>query len=180
MKNKALRIGLDIALIVIGIVFLIFGIKDAINYASKDKLSDNVQFSRDYPEINEDNIYKYMNASEASKMLESGSGVLLLGKKSDTWMHVLVSPLNDILKENVENINYLDMDTIDENDYKSLEEKIELINSPCIVIIKNGEVKTKLSKSDIIPENFDGAPIEYFTDERIASLKEKLKISELN
>lgn len=180
MNNKALRIGIDIALVLIGVVFLIFGIKDAINFIKGQTISDPVQFSKDFREISEDNIYKYIDVSKAEKILNDESGVILIGSKSDAWMHVLVSPLNDILKENVESIYYLEIETIQDDDYKILEEKIQSLNSPCIIIIKNGEIITKLSKSDLIEETFDGAPIEYYTEERIDSLKEKLeKISEL-
>lgn len=182
MKNKALRIGLDIALILIGIVFLIFGIKDAIEMAKNSKITDNVLFSRDYKEISEDNIYDYIDSKELGQLLENGTGAILISKKSDAWTHVLVTPLNDLLKEKYDKIYYLDLDdekVLSEESKNKLQEKLNIQNIPCITFIKDGSVQLALDKSDLIENNYDGAPVEYFTDERIDQLKEKLeKISE--
>lgn len=174
MKNKKLRIGLDIALIIIGIVFLIFGIKDAVDKINKAKVPDNVQFSKDYREIEEENIYKYLKSEDAQKFYEKSSGVLLIGNKSDAWMHVLVKPLNDIVKESYENIYYLEAD----NGSETLN-KFNINKTPCIIILEDGNILVKLESKEIFEKNFEGAPIEYFTEERIDNLKSKLKISEL-
>lgn len=181
MKNKALRIGLDIALILIGIVFLIFGIKDAIETFKNNQIEDNVKFKRTYSEITEDNIYRYTDLKKANKLIDEGTGVLLIGQKNDSWMHVLVSPLNEFVKDYQDIIYYLEIDNDDTNDknYQTLTQKLEKIKTPTIVLIKDGNILSTYNKNDIFDSTFEGAPIEYFTEERTTSLKEKIKISDL-
>ncbi len=176
--NKKLRIIVDIVLIAVGIVFLIFGIKDAIAMYKNNKVTDNVQFSKTYRSISEDNIYKYVTDKEANKILNDGTGVVLIGKETDAWMQVLVAPLNDYAESYVDTIYYLEMDK-DTESYK-VSDNLDYVKSPTIIIVKNGKVLDTLEKDDLIEDDYKGAPIDYFDSERLEDLHKKLtKISNL-
>lgn len=176
MKNKTFRIIFDLFLIVIGIVFLIFGIKDAYNFYKEQKVEDSALFNASYRSAPLDNIYRYTNTKKANKLLSSGTGTLLIGKTTDPWMQVLVKPLDEIGKEKTDVIYYLELDEIDSStkEYKSLEEKLGGISSLKIVIVKEGRILQNLDKKDIIDAEFDGAPAEYFDEQNIKKLKELL------
>lgn len=183
MKNKTLRIVLDLVLIIVGIVFLIIGIKDAYNFYKENKIADNVRFMRSYRSAPEDNIYKYVTLDEANDILLNGTGLIFLAKTNDPWAQVFVAHLNEIAKEYIDEIYYLEMDDIDMD---KQEDKLELQNRfgnmllPYIIIVKDGKILSELDKDDIVDADFDGAPIEYFDEETIKDVKEKLsKIIEL-
>jgi len=180
--NKKLRIALDIILITVGVVLLVFGIKDAYNTLKKNTISDNVKFSRNFSYVPEDNIYKYVSLKEANKILKEDKAILLIGNKNDSWTQVLTAPFENIVKEYVDDIYYLELNNIDEDDksYKSLLKEIDEPKVPEIYIIKDGKQILYLNKKDLIDSTYKDAPIEYYTDERIQELKQKLnKISDL-
>lgn len=173
---KKVRILIDCLVIVVAFLFLIFGIKDAIAMFKGDgEPSDNVKFARTYRSVDKDNIYRYVNEKEALELTNEKS-LIILGKKTDPWMQVLVNPLETITKDYVKEIHYLELDDIDTSskDYRNLEERIGSISSPKIVLSTDGEILTVLDKTDIVDLNFDGAPIEYFDEERIDALEKKL------
>ena len=146
MKSKVLRITVDLILIVLGIVFLVFGIKDVSNTLSKPALEDNVKFSKSYTNVPSDNNFKYI---ESIDKIEDDNAIIFVGNPEDPWSQVLAYTLCDILKNRV--IYYLE---------DEIEESI-----PQIVIIKNKEKKT-YTKSIIIDGDYDGIPIEYWTSEK--------------
>ncbi len=181
MNNKKVRITVDILLIIVGIVLLVFAIKDTANTFSKNRGTDAERFFRSYSHAGKDNIYKYAKIKEINKILESGSGVIVLGNTTDTWMQVVVNPLQNECKETVDKIYYLELDDIDKNEkeYQKLEASLKDISSPRILVVKEGKVLSDLKKADIFEEDYDGIPIEYFTQDRIENFSAKLKISEL-
>lgn len=183
MKNKTLRIILDLVLIIVGIIFLIIGINDAYNLYKDSKSNDNITFKKSYNSVKQDNIYKYIKLQEIDKILDNEKGILLIGKTTDPWMHILVSPVNDILEGEIEKIYYLELDNIDETSetFIDLNKRLDKLNSPCIVIFNKGQLLTVLNKEDIFNPDYEGAPIDYYDDKRIDELKEKLiKITEIN
>lgn len=190
-NNKTLRIILDLLLIIVGIGFLISGIKDAYNFYNESKnknvIEDSERFRRSFRSAPVDNIYKYVDLDEANDILLNKTGVILLGKTNDPWLQVLVEPLNNIVKEELDTIYYLELDDIDASNFQTsdydkpvIQTRLEDIVLPYIYIVKDGVILEELGKEKIIDKNYDEAPIEYFSDKRVAELKEKLnKISEL-
>lgn len=185
MKNKTLRIILDLVLIVVGIIFLVIGIKDAYNFYIENKIEDNVRFKKSYASVPKDNIYRYVTIEEADEILSNKTGLILLGRTDDPWMQVLVKPLNDIVKEHFETIYYLELDELSNNEKKKVDTspirtRLEDMELPYIFIVKDGNILGEIDKSDLIDDEFEGAPIEYFDDEHLIELKNKLsKIAEL-
>lgn len=175
--NKTTRIIIDIIVIIIGIIFLISGIKDAYNFYQSNKVQDNLVFRKSYRDVEEDNIYKYVTLKETNKFLEEGTGILLIGSPQDSWTQILVKHLHDYSKNHIDKIFYLETDELDTDskEYDKLVNKIDKVSTPYIVIMKEGKTLTALAKKDIYDdEDFEGAPIEYFDGENIASLQSKL------
>ncbi len=186
MNNKTIRIIIDCLVIIIGIVFLVLGIKDAFNFFKKPTIEDSVKFKKSYSNVSKDNIYKYVTLSEANDILFNKTGIMLLGKTTDPWMQVLVEPLNDIVKEeDIEVIYYLEMNDIKEEplgDYDKpvIQTRLEEINLPYIFIIKNGTILQELGCEDIFDPDYKGAPIDYFDEQNKNTVKNDLiKIKEL-
>ncbi|HBA37755.1 MAG TPA: hypothetical protein DCY94_03445 [Firmicutes bacterium] len=178
--QKKLRIAIDVVVIIVAFIFLFIGIKDAIDLLKGKELDDNVKFARTYSSVLKDNSYEYTSIND---VLEAKSTIILIGETTDPWMHVLVSPLDNIAKKYGKKIKYLELDGLDTSskEYKKLENLYGKLSSPMIILIKNGTTLTVFSKKDIIDNDFDGAPIEYFDIERTKNLADKLsQISNLD
>lgn len=173
--NKTTRIIIDIALIIAGIILLIFGIKDAVDKINALKVEDGVRFNRSYSYVEENNRYKYVDLKAATKLLKEKSDILLIGSPKDTWTQVLVKPLHDIVPDNLD-IYYLEVEGLDEDTkaYKEFPINLKEVGTPIIVIANGGELEV-FKKQDIYDEEYDGIPLDYFDEERVSSLKKLLK-----
>lgn len=177
-NNKTLRIVVDVLLIVIGIVFLVFAVKDAYDMYRDSKVTDNVKFLKSYRSVSEDNPYKYTDLKRSKKLIESEAGVLLIGEPNDPWTQVLVKPLEDIVSNYEMDIYYLESIELNKNSkaYKDYPIDLGKCEIPCLVIFKKGEILKQLEKKDIFDSSYDGAPIEYFEKYSKSILEDNLKI----
>lgn len=171
MKNKKSRIILDLILIILGIIFLVFGIKDAIEMfkSTNTKIEDAVLFKKDYSYAPNDNVYEYLTLEDADEMLESGTGIMLISSPTDAWTQVLVEPLDYIVKYEKETIHYQENKKLDESSkhYKSILSKLDtdMLSNPTIIFIKNGTINKIYLKEDIYDVDYEGAPVDYWNDE---------------
>lgn len=178
MNNRKYRILVDLILIILGIIFLVFGIKDVIDKYNSEKVTDATLFKREYKEVSEDNVYKYLNLKDAEKMLKEETGIILIGNSLNSWTQVLVGPLNEIAKEEKREIYYLSTKEIDKEskNYKNI---LKILNKkelevPNLIFIKEGKILKIYSKEDLYDKEYDGAPIEYWTEEQKTVLKEEI------
>lgn len=152
--------------------------------------TDNVTFSKEYEEIDENNIFAYKNASEVLTTLRSGSGIIFFGFKKDIWAGYYANILNGAAMElGIEEIYYYDFYEDRENQNATYESIVELLKeylivlddgtknlySPSIVIVKDGEV-IAFNDDTAIMRGKDN-PDEYWTID--AKNQEKIKISNL-
>ena len=84
MNSKKLRIIVDIAFIIAGIVFLIFGIRDFSNAIKTTKVTDAEKFKKSYSYVDVDNVYNYISVDNLKKNFENGNHVILLGDPTDS------------------------------------------------------------------------------------------------
>ncbi len=167
--KKPLRITIDVIVIIVGIVLLVLGVNDAIDKIESLKVADSLRFKKSYSYVDEDNRYKYVDLKAANKMLKKGTGILLIGSPEDPWTQVLVKHL-DVLAKNIDiDISYLEKDDIDieSSAYKDFPIDIITVSTPHIALIKDGSLVKEISKEDIYGSEYEGAPIDYFTAERI-------------
>lgn len=172
VTKKQVIIG-DILLIILGVVFFIFGVKDAIEFNNSNKVDDAAKFHHSYTYVSKDECnYKYVSVKNALKLLDDDA-IIFVGKTTDTWSQVIARPLNDMYNE----IYYLEIDEIKEdNNYSKLVSKlnVEKLTSPMVIVSNKSEIKV-YTKSDLYDKEYDGIPLEYWTDERTNELKELLK-----
>lgn len=179
MNQKALRIIIDVILIGLGIVFLVFGIKDAIAMYNSTKIEDSVKFKSEYSYAPEDNVYEYINIKEMYRMLNSDTGIVLVGSPKDAWTQVLVSPLNDVIKTYKYKINYIDIDEIDKTSkyYESVLDtlNIDSFSTPEIIFVKDGNAIDILEKKDIYINIYNTIPIDYWSEDNKTTFETLLK-----
>ncbi len=169
MDNKKLRILIDIVLIILGIIFLVFGIKDAISMYNSTRIEDSVLFKKDFPYVSSDNIYEYMSIKELDKFVQKDTGIILIGNKNDSWTQVLVEPLNESVSYEYSKIYYYENDGSDKEtkNYKNIlsQLKIEKISNPTIVFVIDGKISNVYFKNDIYDGDYEGTPIDYWNEE---------------
>jgi len=173
MKTQKSRIIVDLILIILGIIFLVFGIKDLVDKINSTKIDDATRFKSEYSYVSKENNYEYLTFKKFEKMINSKTGVILLGSPLDPWTQVLVEPLNVVAKEENTIIDYLDV-----NEYKNIIKKSKILDNfdvPKIIFIKNGKINTIINKEDIYDKEFDDAPIEYWTDEKLEEFNSIIK-----
>ena len=176
--NKKVRLTIDVLLIILGIAFLIFGIKDLKTFISNQniKISDAEKFKRDYQYVEEDNVYKYIKIKNLSTLLESKEEkIVLIGSPLDPWTQVITLPLNNIVKSMKKNIYYLDLDDVDKEskDYKKVLKALK-VATPTVIVKTKTDINI-LDKQVLYDSKYTDAPIEYWTDERIDKLEKLIK-----
>ena len=176
--NKKARLTIDILLIILGIAFLIFGIKDFKTFVSNQniKISDAEKFKRDYQYVDTENVYKYIKIKNLSTLLESEEEkIVLIGSPLDSWTQVITLPLNNIVKSMNKNIYYLDLDDVDKEskDYKKVLKALK-VATPTVIVKTKTDINI-LDKQVLYDSNYTDAPIEYWTDERTKELEKLIK-----
>ena len=152
MKSKSFRIIIDLLVVILGIVFLVFGIKDTIKSFSQPTIEDNIKFSKSYTNVPTNNIYKYVESID--EIEDENNTVIFVGNPKDEWSQVLACVLFDVLNDKYNIIYYLE-------EYDS--------SIPNLIILKNGK-QSIYKKNDLIEPNYKEAPIDYWTDERKLNL----------
>lgn len=175
IDTRKLEIILDIILILVGFVFLYFGIRDLMVKIDSTKVTDAEKFSRKYSYVSKDeSIYKYISYKDAEIYLKSNGAIILVGNPLDSWTQVLVKPLNDLYKTKGKEIYYLELndEDIGTRSYISLIKALNVksLNTPTIIKVDKTKFKV-YTKKDIYDSSYDGAPIDYFTKENIEKLK---------
>ena len=170
---------------VIAAAFAIFAVYEK----SKDVLekSDGEKFSEEYTEIDSDNPFVYRSLSEINKILENGTGIVYLGFPECPWCQRYVVYLNDVAKDyELEKIYYANILEDRNNKTEDYQKTISLISDylqydeegnkkiyvPSIIAVYKGEIvgfddETSLESGDVN---------EYWTDEKVDALKEKLDL----
>lgn len=120
-KNKIIFFVVLVVTIILVVICSLFVINN-----NKNINSDAYKFRNEYMELNdklneltnrnhpdvfisETNTVKYINAKEAIKMLESGSGIIYFGYATCIECRLLVPTLTEICEKEKENIYYLDV-----------------------------------------------------------------------
>lgn len=178
MNSKKLRIIVDIAFIIAGIVFLIFGIRDFSNAIKTTKVTDAEKFKKSYSYVDVDNVYNYISVDNLKKNFENGNHVILLGDPTDSWTQILVRPLNSIVKEHSDKLKIEYLEVNDENrgsinDFLKSKD-ITMSKTPMLLFLSSGKIVSSYEKDNIFDLEYDGIPIEYWNDTKIEDLKNDL------
>ena len=76
---KKIISGIIFILLIIGFIYL--GTRDY----KKETITDQEQFSNEFQEIDENNIFTYVNASKVYSTLRSGSAIIFMGYSTNIW-----------------------------------------------------------------------------------------------
>ena len=178
-SKKNILIFIGVILIVIILCLILF---------PRNKEEDNVRFSKEYTTLSEDNVFVYKNSEEIIKILEHGTGVVLLGFPECPWCQKYVVYLNEVAKElDLEEIYYYNIleDRESNNDtYKKIVSILESylqydkegnkrVYVPLVVGIKNGEIVGFDDETSYDTKGFEN-PDDYWNDEEVRDLKTKL------
>lgn len=151
-----------------------------------NNVSDNIRFYREYPSVNQENIYYYATYDEVVEVLTKGTGIVFFGFPVCPYCQVYSPVLDEVARErNVEKVYYLnikDMREYETDEYKRLVEIVDKylendekgnkkIYVPDTYFVKDGKiVGHNNSMSTLSAENVR----EYFTEEVRKMLKEQL------
>lgn len=147
---------------------------------------DNYKFSVEYTRVPMDNVFVYKTEEEIINFLETGTGIVYLGFPECPWCQSYVVYLNEAAKDSgIEKIYYLNIKDIRTNNTENYQKIVSLLSDilpndengnkkvyvPQVVFVKKGNVVAGDNETSMIS---DGTPLEYWTSENIANLKQKL------
>lgn len=147
---------------------------------------DNYKFSVEYTKVPMDNVFIYKTEEEIINFLETGTGIVYLGFPECPWCQSYVVYLNEAAKDSgIEKIYYLNIKDIRTNNTENYQKIVSLLSDilpndengnkkvyvPQVVFVKKGNVVAGDNETSMIS---DGTPLEYWTSENIANLKQKL------
>lgn len=167
-KNKWQMIIYCILFIILIWAFIYLG---TIDY--NEELPDNVEFAQNFSLVGEDNVFNYINASEALMVANGTKGIVLFGTQNE-WVNYYANIVNQVAKEvGIDTVYYYDFianrqdnngtyetiverlsDYVTYNDYGVAE-----IYAPTLLVVSGDEVllfdtETAFVKGDIAPSEY--------------------------
>ncbi len=105
-KNKTQMIIYIILFIIFIALFIYFGTFEK----TTKKSSDSDKFKNEYKEVNEDNIYVYLNGTETLDYIKNDNVIILFGVKNNSYVGFYANILNEVAKNiGIEKIYYYDL-----------------------------------------------------------------------
>lgn len=181
-KNKTQMVIYIILFCLLIYGFIYFGKKDY-----KVKVSDNERFASEFSLVSKDNVFKYVNATDARMVAKGAKGIVLFGTKNE-WVNYYAYMVNKIAKEvGIEEIYYYDFikNRKDNNgtyedivktlsNYVTYNDKgVAEIYAPSLLVVSNDKVilfdsETSFVKGDILPNA-------YWNSEKIAEKENEIR-----
>lgn len=151
----------------------------------------NINVMADYENVPEENMFYTKDSDSLLKLLQHGTGVIFLGFKECPWCQAYAPYLNEVSEEHNLSILYYDILEDRKENTEFYQELVEILSSqgtdivgydndgneriyvPLVIYVVRGEIigydgeSNQLSTDDISPED-------YWTEEKITALKEKL------
>jgi predicted bacteriocin transport accessory protein len=153
------------------------------------RISDSEKFALEYPLVGKDNIFLYRNAAETADILEKGRGIVYIGFKECPWCQRYAVFLHDVAREmELDKIYYCDIRDDRENNSEAYRRIVRILNGylqyddeghprvyvPDVSIVSRGRIITHDFETSKETSGYD-KPEEYWNDERVNALKEKLR-----
>ena len=182
-KQNLLILILVLIIVVLLIVLLFKQNKEEI------KQTDAIKFAQEYTEVGEDNLFVYRDYEQLVKILENGTGVVLLGFPECPWCQRYAVYLNDVAKElDYEKIYYFNILEDRKNntdEYKKIVSIIEeylqfddegerRVYVPSVIALNKGEIVGFDDETAWDTKGFE-TPDEYWSEDAVNSLKDKLE-----
>lgn len=174
-------------LLFLGLVIIVLLVY-VISYLSKTPVSDAKRFSEEYTELSKENVFVYKSSEEIIKILENGTGVVMLGFPECPWCQRYVVYLNEVAKDiGIEKIYYYNILEDRKNNTDTYKKIVSLIEDylqydeegnkkiyvPAVVGVNKGEIVGFDDETSYDTKGFK-TPEEYWNEESINNLKVKL------
>lgn len=181
-KNKTQMVIYIILFCLLIYGFIYLGKKDY-----KVKVRDNERFSSEFSLVSKDNVFKYVNATDARMVAKGAKGIVLFGTNND-WVNYYAYIVDKVAKEvGIEEIYYYDFikNRKDNNgtyedivktlsNYVTYNDKgVAEIYAPSLLVVSNDKVilfdsETSFVKGDILPNT-------YWNSEKIAEKENEIR-----
>ena len=181
-KNKTQMVIYIILFCLLIYGFIYLGKKDY-----KVKVSDNERSSSEFSLVSKDNVFKYVNATDARMVAKGAKGIVLFGTNND-WVNYYAYIVDKVAKEvGIEEIYYYDFikNRKDNNgtyedivktlsNYVTYNDKgVAEIYAPSLLVVSNDKVilfdsETSFVKGDILPNA-------YWNSEKIAEKENQIR-----
>lgn len=173
------------AILVLAIVLLVI----VLIKPSKKEMTDAEKFSQEYTEVDKNNVYVFRSIDEIINILEKGTGIVYLGFPECPWCQRYAKYLDEVAKDlglskiyyyNIREDrknntqNYQKLVSILEEQLQNDEEGNKRIYAPSIIALKKGEIVGFDDETAWDTKGFS-TPDEYWTEDEIKDLKEKLE-----
>ena len=181
-KNKTQMVIYIILFCLLIYGFIYLGKKDY-----KVKVSDNERFSSEFSLVSKDNVFKYVNATDARMVAKGAKGIVLFGTKNE-WVNYYAYMVNKIAKEvGVKEIYYYDFTKNRKDNNGTYEDIVKTLSNyvtyndkgvaeiyaPSLLVVSNDKVilfdsETSFVKGDILPNA-------YWNSEKIAEKENEIR-----
>lgn len=178
--------------LIIGIgVIILLGVGTYFLFFKKDRLSDAEKFKAEYSNVSDNNMFVYRTPEEIIHILEKGTGVVYMGFPECPWCQAYVPYLESAAREaGIEKIYYLNILSDRKNNTKDYQKIVSLLEDkllsddegnprvyvPDVTIVKEGVILAHDNETSTI-SSAEGTPKEYWTVDKVNSLKERLTSS---
>lgn len=167
-KNKTQMVIYIILFCLLIYGFIYFGKKDY-----KVKVSDNERFASEFSLVSKDNVFKYVNATDARMVAKGAKGIVLFGTKNK-WVNYYAYMVNKIAKEvGVKEIYYYDFTKNRKDNNGTYEDIVKTLSNyvtyndkgvaeiyaPTLLVVSNDEVllfdsETSFINGEITPSTY--------------------------
>ncbi|MCL2244963.1 MAG: hypothetical protein FWC03_10935 [Treponema sp.] len=151
--------------------------------------NDSKRFAKEYPLAGDDNIFLYRNASETADILEKGRGIVLIGFKECSWCQHYAVILQDVAREmEIDRIYYCDIRKDREKNSENYQRIVRILSDrlqyddegrervyvPDVSVVSRGRIIARDNETSKETLGYS-TPEEYWTEERVNALKERLR-----
>ena len=184
-KNKIQMVIYILLFIIIISLFIYLGNLDY----DKDSVEDNTKIANEVKLDDKNNVFKYVNHSEAYNVISGNTGIVLFGHKNSKWLPYYANIVNDVAKEvGINTIYYYDfLEDRDANNgtYEAIVNKLANyvtyndlsegdMYSPTLVVVKDNEIIYYDDQTSVIKGNI--TPDDYWSDLNIGLKKSELTV----
>lgn len=170
MNKDVKKVFQGILFILIIIAFIYIGTRDF-----SDKIDvDNLKFDSEYSNVDKDNVFVYVTATDVYSKLKNGSAIIFMGFPENEWTGYYANILNQAAKESgikeIMYYNFLEDRTNKNGTYQSIVLKLSNymttkddgtkdIYAPTLIVIKNGEIlaydnETAFNIGNVLPNEY--------------------------